>query len=304
MPGDSTVVPDRQNPRMLVITPDAEPGGFLSPRGATGEGISGYPSLRRSASGIMLHPATASDERGFFYCFAQPIVVSPDGELRLADSMAIERWTAISAKRDTIGFLPITQPPDARITMGMTSTPASGRHKAFRASNEWAIAADGWLAIVHVDPYHVKFVDATGNVRIGPPIPYEPIKVTKAHKQQWLDAKGEAQMLVRTSDGREGMVRTTRNPDEPEWPKYLPPFMYTDRYTWYFQQAAHFASDGMLWVRRTTPVGEPPTFDIIDRTGRVVQQLQLPHNGRLVGFGDRSVWRSTSCQERAACSSP
>ena len=96
--------------RMLVIAPDAEPGGFISPTGPAGKSISGYPSLRRSAAGIILHNASAADGRGYFYARAEPIVVSPGGELQLADSMAIERWTAISAKRDTIGFLPTALP--------------------------------------------------------------------------------------------------------------------------------------------------------------------------------------------------
>jgi hypothetical protein len=55
-------------------------------------------------------------------------------------------------------------------------------------------------------------------------------------------------------------------------------------------KAVHFASDGMLWVQRTTPVGEPPTFDVIDETGQVVEQVKLPHRRRLVGFGAGTIY--------------
>jgi hypothetical protein len=48
--------------------------------------------------------------------------------------------------------------------------------------------------------------------------------------------------------------------------------------------------DGTLWVRRTTPAGEPPTFDIIDRTGQVIEQVRLSRQRRLVGFGVGSVY--------------
>ena len=68
----------------------------------------------------------------------------------------------------------------------------------------------------------------------------------------------------------------------------------------------------MLWVMRTTAADEPPTFDVIDKTGRVVGQAKLPHRTRLVGFGDGTLYLvridevdleylgSTSCEERVA----
>jgi hypothetical protein len=55
-------------------------------------------------------------------------------------------------------------------------------------------------------------------------------------------------------------------------------------------EAATFASDGRLWVKRTVPAGEPTVFDVIDRSGRVVEQVMLPVGRRLVGFGARDVY--------------
>ena len=282
LPGDSSAVPDRQTGRMLVITPDAEPGGFLSLRGAAGENHSRYPPLRISPAGILLHSASAADGRGYYYARAAQIVVSSSGELELADSVAIERWTAISAKRDTIGFVHYELHPNSKIVAGMaTYRPTAIR--AFRTTNQWAIASDGRLAIVHVDPYRVDFVDPVGNEQSGPPILYDRLRVTEAHKQRWREKQQQrSPMLVVTRDGQSGTVMTTPEPVEPKWPKYLPPFPPRD--------AVHFASDGMLWVQRTTPVDDSPTFDIIDRTGNVVEQLQLPQHRRLVGFGRGTVY--------------
>lgn len=80
----------------------------------------------------------------------------------------------------------------------------------------------------------------------------------------------------------------TPRPVEPEWPKYLPPFVRPLDIVPY--EPVRFDQAGMLWVLRTTPADEPPTFDIIDETGWVVQQVKLPHNSRLVGFGTNSVY--------------
>ena len=281
LPGDSAAVLDRGNMRMLVITPDGEPAGFLNRAGAAGESDSRYRSLRVSAAGIMLHPASATDGRGYFYSRAASIVVSFSGKLRLADSVAIERWTAISAKRDTLGFVHYKLQPGCKIGAGMVICPTL-EPKAFRTTNQWAIAPGGRLAILHSDPYRVDFVDLAGEVRSGPPIPYDRLRVTRAHKQQWREQYQQKRpMLVVTSEGQSRSVGAIPHRVEPEWPKYLPPFL---------SGAVHFASDGMLWVQRTTPVDQPPTFDIIDRAGRVVEQVKLPQRRRLVGFGTGTVY--------------
>jgi len=46
----------------------------------------------------------------------------------------------------------------------------------------------------------------------------------------------------------------------------------------------------MVWVKRTTSFGAPPTFDVIDRNGRLAMRVQLPERTRLVGFGNGTVF--------------
>jgi hypothetical protein len=70
-------------------------------------------------------------------------------------------------------------------------------------------------------------------------------------------------------------------PAEEDWPDELPPFL---------ANAAVFAPDGMLWVRRTTAAGEPATYDVIDPAGRVVQKVVLEKRAKLLGFGKSSVY--------------
>lgn len=273
LPGDSSVVLDQQNNRLLVITPDARPGGFLNPRGAAGQ--SGM-----NAVGIQLAPVSAADGRGFFYALANPIVVSSDGELQVADSAAVERWTSISGVRDTVGFVPFPSLPNRRVLFGTIL--ASPVNKAFKTWAQWAIGLDGRLAIVYVDPYRVDFVHPTGERLSGPPIPYDRLRVTNAHKEQWREQQRRKRPIrITTPDGQSGVVSGSPFPLEPKWPNYLPPFL---------GYAIYFASNGTLWVRRTTPAGEPSTFDVIDGTGQVIHQVKLPNQRRLVGFGTGSVY--------------
>ena len=73
-----------------------------------------------------------------------------------------------------------------------------------------------------------------------------------------------------------------RPPEEPtDWPEELPPFL---------RDAAMFATDGRLWVQRTTPADQPPTFDVFDSEGQRVEQVTLPHGRRLIGFGNGTVY--------------
>jgi hypothetical protein len=51
-----------------------------------------------------------------------------------------------------------------------------------------------------------------------------------------------------------------------------------------------FATDGRLWIERTTDVGELPLYDVIDHRGRLVLQVRLHTRSRIVGFGGRSIY--------------
>jgi hypothetical protein len=51
-----------------------------------------------------------------------------------------------------------------------------------------------------------------------------------------------------------------------------------------------FAYDGKLWIQRTVEAGSPTVFDVVDRTGQRIEQIQLPPNRRLVGFGAHTVY--------------
>jgi hypothetical protein len=53
---------------------------------------------------------------------------------------------------------------------------------------------------------------------------------------------------------------------------------------------AVFSNDGYLWVARTGPAGQAPTYDVIDRAGNVVQRVVLPKRHRLLGFGNSAVY--------------
>ena len=76
-----------------------------------------------------------------------------------------------------------------------------------------------------------------------------------------------------------------QNVQDPEnWgDEYMPPFLQN-------QNTVQFSNDGFLWVQRTGPAGQLPTYDVIDRAGNLVQKVVLPKKARLLGFGNRAVY--------------
>lgn len=71
--------------------------------------------------------------------------------------------------------------------------------------------------------------------------------------------------------------------EPPSWPKHLPPFLSDAR--------VEFAPDGTLWLERSlASPDDAPTYDLIDRVGRVSARVRLPPGRRLLGFGRGSVY--------------
>jgi hypothetical protein len=68
-----------------------------------------------------------------------------------------------------------------------------------------------------------------------------------------------------------------------EVPDYPPPFV---------PRATRVDSDGRLWVLERGKLAAPPAplvYDIIDRSGKIVDRIQMPPNAAVIGFGPGST---------------
>lgn len=263
--GDSIGIFDAGNGRILVITRDGKPSSVLN---AHGTRIADQSKLSGQ------NPA-AGDRHGYLYTIA----FSNFGPAasQAADSAPIERWRVGSSQRDTVAYLPLP-PPDERIL------PPGRGTRAFTTAPHWTVGQDGQIAIVRPSPYSVDHIDSRGVRTKGKPIPYRRIRVTAAHQKQWRDDQDRPRPVMMMTPGDQGPrpgVRI-RRPFEPvEWPDYLPPFLYA---------AVQIDPSGILWVHRTTDAGAPELFDLVDRLGNVVGQVQTPTRTRIVGFGRAHVY--------------
>ncbi|HLG05105.1 MAG TPA: hypothetical protein VI383_03065 [Gemmatimonadales bacterium] len=250
LPGDTTLVYDMGNSgRFVVYGPDGKPA---RPIPIEYRGNSGAP--------------TAADSLGRLY-------VAERGVRGLAETYLgkIVRIDRGSGRRDsiaTVSFRAVTQ---------VALLPRPGPPPPFTTIEQWAVAWDGRVAVVHVEPYSVTLHHPDGSTIAGPAIPEDRIRVSSAHKEEWL---AEWKRPVPAIVNGEYTVRPRSEPDL-RWPETLPPFL---------PDAIAFASDGMLWIRRTTAARAPAEFDLVDGHGKVATKVRLPPRTRLVGFGSRTVY--------------
>ena len=286
LPNDTSAVVDMLNNRMLLITPDAKVGGFvdLNVPAPAGRGDGRGPGMMMIGGQM----PTSSDGKGRMYMQGMPFRMTENGPVT-ADSVPMVRWDRASGKRDTLAWQRVPQGSSQISSRGGRGNMSVriGGGPPFSGTDVMAVALDGRVAVAHHDPYRVDFVNEAGQRTRGQPIKYDKIKVSEGHKAEWRERQRSATMMMVSNDNgrRSASVGANPNVQDPEnWGgEYMPPFLQT-------QNAVQFSNDGFLWVQRTGPAGQPPTYDVIDRAGNLVQKVVLPKKARLLGFGNGAVY--------------
>jgi len=286
LPNDTTAIADILNNRLLLINPNATVGGFVDlnvppPAGARGGG------------GMLMIGAsmpTAADARGRMYVRGAPFRMTDQGP-QSADSVPMIRWDRKSGKRDTVAWLRL--PASAN---QVTSSGGRGNQQVrvrmgggppFNGADQMVVGPDGRIAIAYHDPYSVDFVTETGQRVRGQPIRYDRQRISEGHKAEWRERQKTATGLTISNDNgrRSATMGPAGQQQDPEvWGgEFMPPFLPVNN-------TLTFSNDGYLWIQRTGPAGQPPTFDVIDRAGNLALKVVLPKRSRLVGFGNGTVY--------------
>lgn len=281
--GDTSLVPDMDGAgRALVITSRGADARRLAGKGLSPDGM------------LFRTPRFDFDARGRMFT-ANHVGPEAGGSPRRGDSLAIERWDRGSGRRDTIAWVSsiVKSPlftPSSR--SAAANAPARAERGArgpfpFASGDQWAVDANGRVAVVTVDPYRVVFHTGSGAPVTGPEIAFTPVRVGSAEKEAYKARMSAPMVALSYTADRKASPRIVpgRYVEPADWPETLPPFEMDA-----MMDVVRFAPDGMLWVRRSVAAGKPPLFDVIDRAGRLAKQVELPPRTRLVGFGARSVY--------------
>ena len=273
LPGDTTLLVDPGQRRFLKIAPDGKAVGTV----AFPDGLAGIVNVR------------GADRQGRVYIQGSLFggtLGGGDGNAEIPDSVAVLRWTPGRATFDTLGTVKV--PTIARaVSGGPNARAVVMRQQPFSASDDWAVAPDGRVAVARVGDYHVDWL---GTPRAsGPVVRHAKVPVTQADKdainRAARDTRGRFSVQVGDGGGSGGGGRapSVAPPQlpEPDWPEFKPPFV---------GNGARMAPNGELWVQRSQPTDAPPLYDVFDGQGRLVRQVRLQKDTRLVGFGAASVY--------------
>ncbi|HUG28508.1 MAG TPA: hypothetical protein VMK53_09440 [Gemmatimonadales bacterium] len=244
----------------------------------------GTPGPGAGPGGLRLILPRAVDGRGRLY-FQQPGGPMPGGVP--ADSQAVLRFDRSSGGVDTVAFIKVA-PPAIRTTGSANNQNVRMMPRPFPASDGWAVAPDGRLAIVRAADYRVEWVTPTGRLR-GQPVVARPVPIRDAERREWAASVGGG--LSISMENRNGEITTNFRRGRPgaqepdlsgvEWPRQKPAFV----------SANVFATpEGDVWVERSVAAGAPRQYDVFDRQGTLTSRVIFQPDRRVVAFGNGTVY--------------
>jgi hypothetical protein len=164
-------------------------------------------------------------------------------------------------------------------------------------TDDWAMLADGTIAIVRGREYRVDFIDASGTMRSAPKVPFDWQRLGDADKQAIVDSTkadfDKHLAAIAEIDSARNAARGMLSPAQPTPPPPEIHFVPLDEIPAYrpaFRQgAARGDADGRLWVRTTEIVNGGAVYDVIDLTGALVDRILVPPGRVIAGFGPGGV---------------
>lgn len=269
LPNDSTLLTDLGNGRLVVIAPD---GLFRESMPIPQEG---------SGGALTIVMPRFVDAKGRLYY--QPETFTAAGP---ADSAAIVRFDRSSRSVDTLGAVMLSPSRQSRVGGRVMM-----QRGPLRLRDDWAVGADGMVAVIRAQDYSIEMISANGDVVRGPSNHYRRVRVRHAEKEAWIENQAVEGINVRTmmsTSGQRSMQFSRgggggsgRRVESYDWPDMMPPFK---------PRRTFVAPGGNVWVERYAGVGKQPVVDVFDATGRKVYELSLPADRRVTGFGDGVVY--------------
>jgi hypothetical protein len=319
--GDSTLFVDAASLSMLVLSPTGTIARVMSvPRsqdasslvnpafGTPGFDARGRLVYRASVRPVMPPITMGTSNAQTFSMPDQP------------DSAAVVATDLVTRKPDTLGYFKI-----ARTKMNITRTDAGAtvmpEINPLPVVDEWAVLANGSIAIVRGRDYHVDWLAPDGKITSTPRIPYDWQRMADEDKIAVIDSAKTAYDRLRAAgpaaaaraaemgsfvtgtriaisgggaDGMRSALQSARG-GVSNATVMLPQATFVTasdlpdyRPVFVGPMALRGDVDGNLWVRTTaTRQGAVagPIYDVINAKGELIDRVQVPAGRTIVGFG-------------------
>ena len=213
------------------------------------------------------------------------------------DSAAIVRADFNSRTVDTVGVEAMPVRVSLRYSAGSGGGAGRPSVNPLPQTDEWAMLADGTIAIVRGQDYHIDWIHPDGTHTSSPKMQFAWRRVTLEEKQRMLDSARRADSASEAAAQRFTAQQAARGAgrggglpgllpystvDPPDMPDYYPPI----------RAGTVFADpDGNLWILPTTSaiVSDALVYDVVDRSGAVVERVLLPPKRKLLAVGHAGV---------------
>lgn len=282
--GDSTLFVDGQSRSLLLITPQGTTGRALSvPVPAIIGMLSGYPSSTDHQGNLVL----VAENRHVDTLLASGRVAS-----REPDSAMIVRANFESRTLDTIarvrvynGSLVESRPEgDNAIVTTHTINPIVH-------TDEWAMLADGSLALVRGREYRVDFIRPDGSRQSSQKLPFDWKRLTDADKAALIDSVRTVQLQANAESDRRVNAATppgARRIKVTRRTEFVPITQISDYQPAIRRGAVRADRDNNLWILPATSAysrdGEL-VYDVVSGKGELTHRVRLPKGHALAGFG-------------------
>jgi hypothetical protein len=322
--GDSSLFVDPASTSMLVIDPQGKIQRVMSiprPSDAMTLGNATFGTAAFDATGRLVY-------RGFNMPRPQMRPGANGGmdfqPPDIPDSTAILRIDLSTRALDTVAFVKIPKvkvdvqrDDNGRVSVSMQMNPLP-------IIDDYAVLADGSIALVRGRDYHVDIVRPDGSRESFAKIPFEWQRMTDEDKVAFMDslkaarqrmianapatatgqagaaaggaapagaAPGEQRMTVVMGGPGGGGPPPGGGPMGGREPTFVAPSELPDYKPVFFAGAVRADADGFIWIRTIPTKGTAggPVYDVINAKGELVDRVQVPKDRTIVGFGQGGI---------------
>jgi hypothetical protein len=279
LPGDSTLIADLGNGRLVVLGPDLSFGETFP----IAQGEPSGPGL----GGMNIILPRATDSRGRVYFQALGMMMRPGGQL--PDSGAVMRWDRSTGAIETVARVKLQE--------RTVETSGSGRNQNVRLrqiplspEDAWAVSWDGRVAAARSGGYYLEWTEPERGTVRGDDVIYEPVPIGRGEQEAYLDRAAATGLSIsaditngvqQMSFGRGGGRGGDPDVNDYDWPDVMPAFA---------SNGVRVTPEGDAWVRRSTSAGDPPVYDVFGEDGQLKERVLLPRGREVVGFGLEHVY--------------
>lgn len=276
--GDSTLFVDPASLSMLVIDPDGKVRRTMAvPRPNEAQNLIGGPfgTPGFDAAGRLVF-------RSAKFSALRQSRDGPEGVQQLPDSAVIVRYDYTSRTSDTVAKIRIPQVQMVVVKDDRGHAVITSIVNPMPVPDDWALLADGTIAIVRGREYRVDFVGAAGESWSAPKMAFEWQRLSDDDKVAMIDSM-KAVMIERTrGEGSSPGVM-------PAGMQFVSPAELSDYRPAFRMGAARGDEDGNLWIRTTKVVDGGSVYDVVSGKGVLIDRVRVPPGRVIAGFGRGGV---------------